>query len=242
MSAEAGAGDGARLNKFGARELIGGYTAALVNAALLFAAAGTLTPLAVTWRGWLYCLLFTVWGVGHTAYLARRNPELLNHRGQRKPDVRSWDMALLLVFGLAWPIGIPVVAGLEIGRWGATMPAWWVIPGALLYVFGLWIFTWATVVNTFFEKTVRIQRDRAQRVIDAGPYARVRHPGYVGTAAWCVAAPMITGSWWCWIPALIAAGSMVIRTALEDRTLRAELAGYDAYAARVRYRLVPGLW
>jgi len=34
----------------------------------------------------------------------------------------------------------------------------------------------------------------------------------------------------------------VIRTALEDKTLRAELPGYAEYAQRVRYRLLPGLW
>jgi protein-S-isoprenylcysteine O-methyltransferase Ste14 len=28
----------------------------------------------------------------------------------------------------------------------------------------------------------------------------------------------------------------------EDRTLLAELDGYQAYASRVRYRLAPGLW
>jgi protein-S-isoprenylcysteine O-methyltransferase Ste14 len=35
---------------------------------------------------------------------------------------------------------------------------------------------------------------------------------------------------------------LVLRTALEDRTLRAELTGYANYARRVRYRLVPGIW
>ena len=36
--------------------------------------------------------------------------------------------------------------------------------------------------------------------------------------------------------------SLVVRTALEDRFLQANLAGYADYAPRVRYRLVPGLW
>lgn len=37
------------------------------------------------------------------------------------------------------------------------------------------------VVNPFFEKTVRIQTDRGHRVIDTGPYAYMRHPGYMDT-------------------------------------------------------------
>ena len=47
-------------------------------------------------------------------------------------------------------------------------------------------------------------------------------------------------------PALAAAVALCLvlarRTALEDRTLRAELNGYDEYARRVRFRLVPGVW
>jgi protein-S-isoprenylcysteine O-methyltransferase Ste14 len=34
----------------------------------------------------------------------------------------------------------------------------------------------------------------------------------------------------------------IVRTALEDRTLRRELEGYEAYAQRTRYRLIPGIW
>lgn len=47
---------------------------------------------------------------------------------------------------------------------------------------------------------------------------------------------------WAWIPAGIAAAFIVVRTALEDRTLKNELDGYDAYARTVRYRLLPGIW
>jgi protein-S-isoprenylcysteine O-methyltransferase Ste14 len=35
---------------------------------------------------------------------------------------------------------------------------------------------------------------------------------------------------------------MLLRTALEDHTLDAELPGYPEYASQVRHRLVPGLW
>ena len=35
---------------------------------------------------------------------------------------------------------------------------------------------------------------------------------------------------------------LVVRTALEDRTLQAELAGYADYARQVRYRLLPRVW
>jgi protein-S-isoprenylcysteine O-methyltransferase Ste14 len=35
---------------------------------------------------------------------------------------------------------------------------------------------------------------------------------------------------------------LIARTALEDRTLQAELAGYKEYAQQTRYRLLPGVW
>lgn len=79
-------------------------------------------------------------------------------------------------------------------------------------------------------------------MIDTGPYAFVRHPGYAGFVGWILSTPLLLASARAWLPALLAVAGIVVRTALEDRTLRAELAGYAEYAARVRFRLIPGLW
>ena len=96
--------------------------------------------------------------------------------------------------------------------------------------------------NTFFSEVVRIQHDRGHRVVATGPYRYVRHPGYLGNIiAWpCTA--LAIGSWLALLPAAVVVVLYVIRTALEDRTLQAELAGYVEYAQQVRYRLVPGIW
>ena len=75
-----------------------------------------------------------------------------------------------------------------------------------------------------------------------GPYRFVRHPGYVGFLGWIVSAPLLLGSWWALVPAAVSMLSVVIRTALEDRTLRDELDGYPGYSQRTRYRLIPGVW
>ena len=48
------------------------------------------------------------------------------------------------------------------------------------------------------------------------------------------------GSWWALIPAAVIVIVFVIRTALEDRTLQAELPGYAEYAQHTRYRLGAG--
>ena len=114
--------------------------------------------------------------------------------------------------------------------------------GVVIFVPGAAILTWSMVVNPFFEKTVRIQTDRGHRVVDAGPYSIVRHPGYVGFIGWSLGIPLLLGSRWAFVPASLAVIGLALRTALEDRTLRAELAGYPEYAERVRFRLLPGVW
>jgi protein-S-isoprenylcysteine O-methyltransferase Ste14 len=56
------------------------------------------------------------------------------------------------------------------------------------------------------------------------------------------AVPCLLGSWLSLLPIAAGVALHVLRTTLEDRTLLAELPGYRDYAARVRYRLVPGIW
>ena len=98
-------------------------------------------------------------------------------------------------------------------------------------------------VNPFFEKTVRIQHEIGHRVVDSGPYKIVRHPGYTGMIIGLIlATPMLLGSGWAFVPALLAVVWAVVRTVLEDRTLRRELPGYEDYTRRVPYRLLPGIW
>jgi protein-S-isoprenylcysteine O-methyltransferase Ste14 len=104
------------------------------------------------------------------------------------------------------------------------------------------IVTWAQAVNKFFEPTVRIQSNRGHTVIDAGPYAFVRHPGYMGGFFFAVGSALSLGSLWALIPAGFAGLLLILRTQWEDQTLQAELAGYTEYAARVRYKLMPAVW
>src|SRR5262249_13979053 len=120
---------------------------------------------------------------------------------------------------------------------------WWVSGiGYALLLAGLAGMTWAESVNKFFEPTVRIQADRGHTVIDTGPYALVRHPGYVAAFLLVLGLPLSLGSYWALVPAVLACVLLIVRTALEDRTLGEELPGYKEYAQRVRYRLVSGVW
>jgi len=122
------------------------------------------------------------------------------------------------------------------------MPRVAFLAGVIVAVLAAALIAWAMRSNKFFSSVVRIQKDRGHSVITGGPYRFVRHPGYAGMAAFTLATPLILNSRWAFVPAVATAAITVLRTALEDRTLRLELEGYAAYARRVKYRLVPAIW
>jgi len=109
-------------------------------------------------------------------------------------------------------------------------------------ILGYALVVWATAVNAHFSQILRIQAERAHAVAAGGPYRWVRHPGYVGSILYELAVPVLLDSSWALIPGLLNSALFVLRTALEDRTLRDDLAGYGDYAQQVKYRLVPRIW
>lgn len=206
--------------------------------ALLFLSAGRTNWFA----GWLYLAIMTMNTVINYAYLQLRNPELITYRMRLGKGTKTWDKIWM---GMFWPVfgSVYVVAGLDAGRFGwSAMPLWLWPVGFALFLPGTILLTWSMGVNPFFEKTVRIQTERGHRVIDTGPYRFIRHPGYTGFLGWILSAPLLLGSWWAFLPAILSAAFLVVRTALEDRTLREELPGYLEYADRTRFRLIPNVW
>ena len=207
----------------------------LAYAALLLGCAGR-----PTWGwGWAY-LAATLCVVAVNARVMP--PELVAERGRSKAGARAWDRALTRIGAVPY-LALPAVAGLD-ERWRLSpeMPAAAHLAGLAAFLLGQGLFTWAVASNRFFSTAVRIQADRGHTVQTGGPYAFVRHPGYAGAGAATLASPLALGSWWALVPAAATAAILVARTALEDRMLRAELPGYEAYARRVRWRLVPGVW
>jgi protein-S-isoprenylcysteine O-methyltransferase Ste14 len=101
---------------------------------------------------------------------------------------------------------------------------------------------WAMRVNRFFSSAVRIQSDRGQQVVSDGPYRFVRHPGYTAAVVMILANGVALGSWMAAVIGWMGVPILVWRTVKEDRMLRAQLPGYAEYAARVKWRLLPGVW
>ena len=148
----------------------------VVMAILLFGAAGTLA-----WsHGQAFMLVFLLLIFVSIAVLWRLNPEIFVARARLTGQgIRVWDRALLAILLPAFAAILPV-AGLDDGRFHRAPAAGiWVVAGYVLLVIGFAGSGWAQAVNRHFEPSVRIQTERHHRVVDTGPYAYVRHPGYV---------------------------------------------------------------
>lgn len=149
----------------------------------------------------------------------------------------------LRLYVLPFFSGLLIVAGLDAGRfhWSLT-PAWVQMVALIVLAAGYALSGWAATVNRFYSPVVRIQTDRGHQLITTGPYAMIRHPGYAGSLLTILATGPALGSWWALLPAGATAALMFRRLLIEDRFLHNNLEGYPAYAARVRHRLIPGVW
>jgi protein-S-isoprenylcysteine O-methyltransferase Ste14 len=224
-----------------ARVLLRFFVFTLLYPAVLFLAAGT-----VRWAwGWAYYAMVVLSAIAGRVLVLRRHPGLLAERAsyRTKEDAKQWDQVLVRVVALYGPVISWIVAGLDYRcRWSPELsPALrWVTSGVVLL--GVILANWAMVANRFFSAIVRIQKDRGHHVISSGPYSLIRHPGYAGGVYTWLAMPLMLGTLWAYVPAFLTVCAMVLRTALEDRTLFEELPGYVEYAQRTRYRLLPGVW
>jgi protein-S-isoprenylcysteine O-methyltransferase Ste14 len=211
----------------------------LINAALLFVSAGTMNWPAA----WVYLAETGIIGLASGLIIAKHDPALLEER--MKPMVqkeqKSWDKALLPVFFVLW-LAQYVVAGLDVRFEWSHVPLWLKVAGALGVAFGFYMFHIVMRANTFAAPVVKIQVERKHQVISTGPYAYVRHPMYGGAIALVLGTGLLLGSWYAVALGVVIIALLALRAVLEEETLKRELAGYDAYATRVRYRLVPGVW
>jgi len=205
----------------------------------LFGSAGRLD-----WtRGWIYAALYSAGMAAIGVVVSRSNAALMEERAKwRHKDTKRFDKIFVATYVPLTYIQ-PAVAGMDAVRFGwSSMPFPLVYAGAAVLALAMALIAWTLAVNRYAETTVRIQTDRGHTVVTSGPYRFVRHPMYAGAIGMNLATPLILGSVW----ALAVSGCISVlfiwRTALEDRTLRRELSGYEEYAARTRYRLLPGAW
>ena len=209
-------------------------------AILLFLAAGTFA-----WPGaWVYLVLMILLSFTLGIDLARRDPGLLRERmgSPVQRDQPAADKVLLIVLLLVIFTWL-VVMGLDAKRFAwSSVPTLVQVLGALITLWSIWFCYRTMRENSFAAPVVKLQRERGQTVISSGPYAFVRHPMYFGAAFYFIGAALLLGSWWGVIFAFVLIGLLCVRIPIEEKALRAGLEGYDEYAGRVRYRLIPHVW
>ena len=190
------------------------------------------------WRMWSFLALTFAAGISAILMV---DAEVVRER--LKKGQRTADPVLLLLLRLFF-LSTLVVSLLDTGRfhWSDTVTPALSVAGLVLVAAGLAIAFLAMSVNRFFMPQIRIQAERGHRVIDVGPYARVRHPGYAGMLLVAPATGLALGSWLGCAVGLLNAVVFIVRAGREDRFLHQNLEGYPAYASRVRHRLIPGLW
>lgn len=195
-------------------------------------------------RSWfLFCVVFIYFVASHLV-LYRYNPGLLIQRLKiRRKGSKKWDEVLMRANNLTALLLVPVVAGLDVGRYlWSSLGLPYAVVGVVSLVVASVLLNWAVIENPYFEATVRIQDERGHHVVTTGPYAIIRHPGYLSGILWLASIPLILGSLYAFAPVALYTVLMSLRTYLEDRTLQEELPGYAEYVERVKYRLFPGIW
>jgi protein-S-isoprenylcysteine O-methyltransferase Ste14 len=194
------------------------------------------------WPAWAAIAVWLIWFTVMDIIILRFDPDLMAERLSPPKGAKTWDRAILSILRLAQLMRY-ILAGLD-QRYGWTgdFPLAAQIAASTVCVLSIALFTWAMASNTFFSQIVRIQSDHGHAVATGGPYRYVRHPAYVGMILFELAISTLLASWWAFVAGGLCAILLLLRTALEDRTLQTELTGYADYSRQVRYRLLPGIW
>jgi protein-S-isoprenylcysteine O-methyltransferase Ste14 len=194
------------------------------------------------WPAWAAIAVWLSWYAVMDILILRFTSDLMAERLSPPKGAKAWDRAIMSTVRLT-QLARYILAGLD-QRYGWTghFPLAAQIAGLAMCVLSYTLFEWAMTSNAFFSQIVRIQSDRGHAVATDGPYRYVRHPGYVGLIVFELAISTLLASWWAILAGGVCAILFILRTALEDRTLQAELPGYTDYARQVRYRLLPGIW
>jgi protein-S-isoprenylcysteine O-methyltransferase Ste14 len=192
--------------------------------------------------GWAYMAMYGCLTLIGTLVVPL-DPGLVEERTHIKEGVKGWDKSITAIGSLLYPLAILIVAGLDARfGWSPRFAVTVQIAALVIAAAGNLTSVWAMAVNRFYSRFVRIQKERGHTPISDGPYRYVRHPGYLGQMVFSLASGPALGSLWTLIPGGLFALLLAVRAALEDKMLREELEGYEGYAQRVRYRLIPGIW
>jgi len=191
-------------------------------------------------RLWLYLAAMAATLAVNLLVMRARNPAVVRRRLARARPESAFDR-VVMVGGIVLGIAVFGVASFEALVLATKPLPWsWAVVGLILHVLGDVPAVWAISENPFARREIHLQPEH--QVITTGPYRWVRHPMYVGMIVMLAGWPLVLGSLWAFVPTAAIAAMMIARTAFEDRMLRRDLPGYEEYAQRTRFRLLPGVW
>jgi protein-S-isoprenylcysteine O-methyltransferase Ste14 len=218
---------------------------AVLGLAQLIAVLGVLL-LAPPWtlgyrQAWVYLFVFGASSALISAYLWKKDPQLLERRISGGPGAeREKSQKLIQLLASIAFIGAMILPSLDHRFSWSAVPLPAVVVGDVLTVLGFLIVFRVFKENTFTAATIEVAPD--QRVISTGPYAIVRHPMYSGALVMLVGTPLALGSWWGLLMSVLMIFAIAWRALDEERFLRKNLPGYAEYCQIVRYRLLPFVW
>lgn len=204
----------------------------------LFISLGTIDYL----MAWIYLGIVTSNHGMAAVLLMRRNPELADERS-RLDGKRDVDRVLAGMMAVYGPLCICIVSGLNARlQWEPSVPLEFQVLALVVACSGSLLTLLAMTVNRYFYSVLRVMPEKGHTACNSGPYRLVRHPGYLGAVLFNVATPLMLGSAWALVPAVITIVVIMIRTQLEDIALQRGLNGYVRYIKKTGYRLFPGIW
>jgi protein-S-isoprenylcysteine O-methyltransferase Ste14 len=225
------------VNNLAGRAVLGLVQLIAVLGVLLLTPAWTLGY----WQAWVYLFLFATSSALITAYLWKKDPQLLQRRINGGPGAeREKSQKLIQLLASIAFIGAMILPSLDHRFSWSAVPLPSVVLGDVLTMLGFLIVFRVFKENTFTAATIEVAPD--QRVISTGPYAIVRHPMYSGALVMLVGTPLALGSWWGLLMSVLMILAIAWRALDEERFLLKNLPGYAEYCQRVRYRLVPFVW
>ena len=201
---------------------------------LIFLPAGTLDFS----KGWLMMgLLFGPMFVAGLVMLAK-SPAFLEKRLDVK-EKRSAQQGVVKLSGLMFIVGF-VVAGLDFRFGWSQMPKAVTVAAAVLFLLAYLLYAEVMRENAYLSRTIQVEE--GQTVVSTGLYGIVRHPMYMATLLLFLVMPLVLGSWWALIPFAFYPAIIISRLKDEEELLTRELAGYEEYKEKVKYRIIPFIW